>query len=90
MLPPGLEQILKQTYDKFDTNMRSDDALLRTTVCSPASGKILHKTEGSTQGHEVLRLGGQLAASSCQPSVVTPPVPSLDLEVPLQCPLSTL
>ena len=33
---PRAGQILKQTYDKFDTNLRSDDALLK---------KDLHKAE---------------------------------------------
>nr|ACS13753.1 growth hormone [Elephas maximus] len=40
---PG--QVLKQTYDKFDTNMRSDDALLKNYGLLSCFKKDLHKAE---------------------------------------------
>lgn len=40
---PG--QILKQTYDKFDTNLRSDDALLKNYGLLSCFKKDLHKAE---------------------------------------------
>lgn len=42
---PRAGQILKQTYDKFDTNMRSDDALLKNYGLLSCFRKDLHKTE---------------------------------------------
>ncbi|XP_065765342.1 somatotropin isoform X1 [Muntiacus reevesi] len=42
---PRAAQILKQTYDKFDTNMRSDDALLKNYGLLSCFRKDLHKTE---------------------------------------------
>ncbi|KAM9046229.1 somatotropin [Megaptera novaeangliae] len=42
---PRAGQILKQTYDKFDTNMRSDDALLKNYGLLSCFKKDLHKAE---------------------------------------------
>ncbi|XP_026635873.1 somatotropin [Microtus ochrogaster] len=42
---PRIGQILKQTYDKFDTNMRSDDALLKNYGLLSCFKKDLHKAE---------------------------------------------
>ncbi|KAF5924430.1 hypothetical protein HPG69_018831, partial [Diceros bicornis minor] len=42
---PRTGQILKQTYDKFDTNLRSDDALLKNYGLLSCFKKDLHKAE---------------------------------------------
>uniref|UniRef100_A0A8D1IGR1 Somatotropin n=1 Tax=Sus scrofa TaxID=9823 RepID=A0A8D1IGR1_PIG len=42
---PRAGQILKQTYDKFDTNLRSDDALLKNYGLLSCFKKDLHKAE---------------------------------------------
>ncbi|XP_069339264.1 somatotropin [Eulemur rufifrons] len=42
---PRVGQILKQTYDKFDTNLRSDDALLKNYGLLSCFKKDLHKAE---------------------------------------------
>ncbi|EDM06393.1 growth hormone 1, isoform CRA_k [Rattus norvegicus] len=42
---PRIGQILKQTYDKFDANMRSDDALLKNYGLLSCFKKDLHKAE---------------------------------------------
>ncbi|XP_051013825.1 somatotropin [Acomys russatus] len=42
---PHVGQILKQTYDKFDTNMRSDDATFKNYVLLSCFKKDLHKAE---------------------------------------------
>ncbi|XP_052050510.1 somatotropin [Apodemus sylvaticus] len=42
---PRVGQILKQTYDKFDSNMRSDDALLKNYGLLSCFKKDLHKAE---------------------------------------------
>ncbi|XP_006833641.1 PREDICTED: somatotropin [Chrysochloris asiatica] len=42
---PRTGQILKQTYEKFDTNLRSDDALLKNYGLLSCFKKDLHKTE---------------------------------------------
>lgn len=42
---PRVGQILKQTYDKFDANMRSDDALLKNYGLLSCFKKDLHKAE---------------------------------------------
>ncbi|NP_001166330.1 somatotropin precursor [Cavia porcellus] len=42
---PRAGQILKQTYDKFDTNLRSNDALLKNYGLLSCFRKDLHRTE---------------------------------------------
>ncbi|KAM5273372.1 LOW QUALITY PROTEIN: somatotropin-like [Ctenodactylus gundi] len=42
---PRAGQILRQTYDKFDTNLRSDDALLKNYGLLSCFRKDLHKAE---------------------------------------------
>ncbi|XP_008577311.1 PREDICTED: somatotropin [Galeopterus variegatus] len=42
---PQAGQILKQTYDKFDTNLRSDDTLLKNYELLSCFKKDMHKTE---------------------------------------------
>uniref|UniRef100_A0A8D2CKA3 Growth hormone n=1 Tax=Sciurus vulgaris TaxID=55149 RepID=A0A8D2CKA3_SCIVU len=42
---PRAGQILKQTYDKFDINLRSDDALLKNYGLLSCFKKDLHKAE---------------------------------------------
>ncbi|XP_037666444.1 somatotropin [Choloepus didactylus] len=42
---PQAGQILQQTYDKFDSNLRSDDALLKNYGLLSCFKKDLHKTE---------------------------------------------
>uniref|UniRef100_A0A5F9C7A2 Growth hormone 1 n=1 Tax=Oryctolagus cuniculus TaxID=9986 RepID=A0A5F9C7A2_RABIT len=42
---PRVGQLLKQTYDKFDTNLRGDDALLKNYGLLSCFKKDLHKAE---------------------------------------------
>nr|CDW51481.1 TPA: growth hormone B1 [Procavia capensis] len=42
---PRAGQVLKQSYEKFDTNLRSDDALLKNYGLLSCFKKDLHKTE---------------------------------------------
>lgn len=42
---PRAGQILRQTYDRFDTNLRGDDALLKNYGLLSCFKKDLHKAE---------------------------------------------